>query len=177
MQRLRVLTGMLLVVATVNVQAQAAPQQHRTANVYLKNGTITVWSVDSGGSRRVHTDARGLASDSVLTRERGGAWSDPADLAAFLANLALARIDQALAGDTIPELELTYASGFLRTAVVRCNALGCTLTITNRTPTGATRAGSWTSTRLSLGSTRELILAVLEAAQHATGAVFNYDGR
>lgn len=149
--------------------AQNTPQRHQTAALTLSNGTIDVWSVDRGGARTVYVDARALTVDSLLGRPRGGTWAGPAAAVPAIADQIVAAVVAVPTGDT---LSIMSSRGFVRTATIRCLATGCTLTVTNHTPAGAVRAGSWTTSRLTLAQMLELAAALREAALHQTGAVF-----
>lgn len=154
--------------------AQDTPQLHTTAVVTLKNGRIQVFSSDSGGVRRIGVAAFAATVDTILKHPRGGLFWTPADLTAGYATGLLAGLSLLKTGDSIPDFTLTYPTGPARTAVIRCLvSTGCTLTVTNRDSTGATRAGSWTtSPRLPLVAIKGLLQAMRTAALHDSEAVY-----
>lgn len=166
-------TWFLILALATPAAAQDTPQRHVTAVVTLTNGTIGVYSIDSGGARRVVVDAAAKTVDTLLGHPRGGRWTAPAAQVVDHVAALLAALDALAAGQPAPDVTLGYASGPVRTAVIRCTATtGCTLTVTNRTPAGATRAGSWTtSPRIPLATMRRLALALRTAALHDTDAV------
>lgn len=158
--------ALLLLALAAPLAAQDTPQRHQAAVVTFSNGTYNVWSIDSGGTRTVYIAAYAKSIDTVLKRSRGGTFKMPAGIAEGLANAALLVV-----GDTV-EHKVTYPSGDVNGLTMKCLPTGCTITITNRTDAGEARAGSWTATRLSIGTTRSILEAVREAALQQTGLVF-----
>lgn len=174
MRRLGWLIVALAVVVTVALEGQDAPQEHRTAVVTLTNGTLTVFSIDSGGVRHVVVQAGHTTVDSAIGYPRGGRWTRTVEEIELVVPMMLAGLDALAAGKrALDPIRYDYTSGPVVSITIRCLSSGCTASVVNRTSSGTTRAGTWTSNpRLPLDVVRTIVLQVLEAARHETGAVF-----
>lgn len=167
--------ALLAVFLALPLRAQDTPQPHRTADITLTNGSIEVYSVDSGGARRVVVNAGALTLDSLIGFPRGGQWTATVAEVESVVPILLAGLDALRAGKRVlDEIPFSYPSGPVRSAVIRCLATGCTVTVVNRTTTGATRTGSWTSSRLPLTAVQGLVVALRTAARHDSDFVFVY---